>query len=78
MNNNTVYKKPNNVPVFSPKLCNILLNKGYSMASVSRNKRDNVSTVFYFKPQDGLDDIISAFISEVNKKVDEQQSTSDK
>lgn len=41
--------KNNNVLVTRADLCQYLLNKGYTIVSIARNKYDRNQTVFYFR-----------------------------
>lgn len=44
----------NNILVTRADLCQYLLNKGYRIVSIARNKYDREKTVFYFKNEDNI------------------------
>ena len=46
--------KSNNVLVTRADLCQYLLNKGYTIVSIARNKYDRSQTVFYFRNENEI------------------------
>lgn len=48
--------------VFSPQLANYLLNCGYKIIRIKQNRTNPDSSVFVFKGEVGLDDIIEEWI----------------
>lgn len=51
----------NNILVTRCDLCQYLLNKGYRIVAIARNKYDREKTVFYFKDENEILEEIKNF-----------------
>lgn len=55
------FMKNNDVVVYTQKLAGILMQNGYRLANVSRNKEDDKKFVFYFAYKEGIMDFIDRY-----------------
>jgi len=51
----------NNILVTRCDLCQYLLNMGYRIVSIARNRYDRDKTVFYFKEENNIKEAIKSF-----------------
>ncbi len=57
----------NDVVVYTQKLAGILMQNGYRLANVSRNKKDDKKFVFYFAYKEGIKDFIDCYRAQQEK-----------
>lgn len=55
-----------NICIYNYKIANTLMKHGYTMVSMRPNKREQGLLVFYFKREDGIDEIIQQHTKSTN------------
>lgn len=58
------------VPVFKGEICNYLLNKGYRLDHVAKNRKASPHTVFYFDSVGDIRNDIAEYIKNSPQKQD--------